>query len=90
MELSALERQKYSHRLKFYMRSNFGQIFLLTTELATIERLKSMSPLFSVAIDLIVGNENMHNFSCKLNLRLNRMGKWCLQFFVVLFYPRSF
>ena len=50
------------------MSSNFGQIPLLTTELAALECLKNRCRhLFSVAIDQIhfklVGNEDMHNIS---------------------------
>ena len=54
------------------MSSNFGQIPLLTTELAALERLKSRCRhFFSVAIDQIhfkfVGNEDMHNNSKEFN-----------------------
>ena len=50
------------------MSSNFGQIRLLTVELAALERLKNRCRhFFSVAIDQIhfkfVGNEDMHNIS---------------------------
>ena len=50
------------------MSSNFGQIRLLTAELAALERLKNRCRhFFSVAIDQIhfkfVGNEDMHNIS---------------------------
>ena len=50
------------------MSSNFGQIPLLTTELAAFEPLKNRCRhFFSVAIDQIhfkfVGNEDMHNIS---------------------------
>ena len=49
------------------MNSNFGQIPLLTTELAVLERLKKCRHFFSVAIDQIhfkfVGNEDMRTSS---------------------------
>ena len=50
------------------MSSNFGQIPLLTTELAALERLKNRCRhFFLVAIDQIhfkfVGNEDRHNIS---------------------------
>ena len=54
------------------MSSNFGQIPLLTTELAALERLKNRyRHFFSVAIDQIhfkfVGNEEMHNILTSSN-----------------------
>ena len=57
-----------------WMSSNFGQIPLLTTELAALERLKNRCHhLFSVAIDQIhfkfVGNEIMHNISNEFEFR---------------------
>ena len=50
------------------MNLNFGQIPLLTTELAALERLKNWScHFFSVTTDQVhfkfVGNEDMHNIS---------------------------
>ena len=56
------------------MSSNFGQIPLLTTELAALERLKNRCRhFFSVAIDQIhfkfVGNEDMHNISNEFEFR---------------------
>ena len=56
------------------MSSNFGQIPLLTTELAALERLKNRRRhFFLVAIDQIhfkfVGNENMHNISNEFEFR---------------------
>ena len=56
------------------MSSNFGQIPLLTTELATLERLKNRCPhFFSVTIDQIhfefVGNEDMQNISNEFEFR---------------------
>ena len=56
------------------MSSNFGQIPLLTTELAALERLKNWCcHFFSVAIDQIhfkfVGNEDMHNISNEFEFR---------------------
>ena len=56
------------------MSSNFGQIPLLTTELAALERLKNRCcHFFSVAIDQIhfkfVGNEDMHNILNKFEFR---------------------
>ena len=57
-----------------WMSSNFGQIPLLTTELAALERLKNRCRhFFSVAIDQIhfkfVGNEDMHNISNEFEFR---------------------
>ena len=54
--------------IKAWMSSNFGQIPLLSTELAALERLKDQCRhFFSVAIDQIhfkfVGNKDMHNIS---------------------------
>ena len=56
------------------MSSNFGQIPLLTTELAALERLKNRCRhFFSVAIDQIhfkfVGNEDMHKISNEFEFR---------------------
>ena len=56
------------------MSSNFGQIPLLTTELAALERLKNWyCHFFSVAIDQIhfkfVGNEDMHNILNEFEFR---------------------
>ena len=56
------------------MSLNFGQIRQLTTELADLEHLnKSMSPLDSVAIDLIcfklADNKEMHNILDELEFR---------------------
>ena len=56
------------------MSSNFGQIPLLTTELAALEHLKNRCRhFFSVAIDQIhfkfVGNEDMHNISKEFEFR---------------------
>ena len=57
-----------------WMSSNLGQIPLLTTELAALERLKNRCRhFFSVAIDQIhfrfVGNEDMHNISNEFEFR---------------------
>ena len=57
-----------------WMSSNFGQIPLLTMELAALERLKNWCRhFFSVAIDQIhskfVGNEDMHNISNEFEFR---------------------
>ena len=54
--------------------SNFGQIPLLTTELAALERLKNRCRhFFSVAVDQIhfkfVGNEDIHNISNEFEFR---------------------
>ena len=59
------------------MSSSFGQIPLLTWELAALERLKNQCCyLFSVAIDKIhfkfVGNEDIHNISDKFEFRPDR------------------
>ena len=56
------------------MSSNFGQIPLLTSELAALERLKNWCcHFFSVAIDKIhfkfVGNEDIHNISDEFEFR---------------------
>ena len=55
------------------MSSNFGQIPLLTTELAALERLKNRCHFFSVAIGQIhfefVGNKDIHNISNKFEFR---------------------
>ena len=56
------------------MSLNFGQIPLLTTELAALERLKSRCRhFFSVAIDQIhfkfVGNEDMNNILNEFEFR---------------------
>ena len=56
------------------MSSSFGQIPLLTWELAALERLKiQCCYFFSVAIDKIyfkfVGNEDIHNISDKFEFR---------------------
>ena len=56
------------------MSSNFGQIPLLTTELAPHVRLKNRCRhFFSVAIDQIhfkfAGNEDMHNISNEFEFR---------------------
>ena len=56
------------------MSLNFGQIPLLTTELAALECLKNRCRhFFSVAIDQIhfkfVGNEDMHNISNKFEFQ---------------------
>ena len=56
------------------MSSNFGQIPLLTTELAALERLKNRCRhFFLVAIDQIhfkfVGNEDIHNISNEFEFR---------------------
>ena len=57
-----------------WMSSNFGQIPLLTWELAALERLKNRCcHFFSVAIDKIhfkfVGNEDIHNISDEFEFR---------------------
>ena len=56
------------------MSSNFGQIPLLTMELAALERLKNQRRhFFSVAIDPIrfklAGNEDMHNILDEFEFR---------------------
>ena len=58
-------------------KSNFGQIPLLTWELAALERLKNRCcHFFSVAIDKIhfkfVGNEDIHNISDEFEFRPDR------------------
>ena len=58
--------------IKAWMSLSFGQIPLLTWELAALERLKNRCCyFFSVAIDKIhfkfVGNEDIHNISESLN-----------------------
>ena len=56
---------------------NFGQILLLTWELAALEHLKNgCCHFFSVAIDKIhfkfVGNEDIHNISDEFEFRPDR------------------
>ena len=63
--------------IKAWMSSNFGQIPLLTWELAAFERLKNRCcHFFSVAIDKIhfkfVGNEDIHNISDEFEFRPDR------------------
>ena len=63
--------------IKAWMSSNFGQIPLLTWELAALERLKNRCcHFFSVAIDKIhfkfVGNEDIHNISDEFEFRPDR------------------
>ena len=60
--------------ISVWMSSNFGQIPLLTMELAVLERLKTRCRhFFSVAIDQIhfkfVGNEDIHNISNEFEFR---------------------
>ena len=60
--------------IKAWMSSNFGQIPLLTWELAALERLKNRCcHIFSVAIDKIhfkfVGNEDIHNILHEFEFR---------------------
>ena len=60
--------------IKAYMSLNFGQIPLLTTELAALECLKNRRHhFFSVAIDPILfklaGNEDMHNILDEFEFR---------------------
>ena len=60
--------------IKAWMSSSFGQIPLLTWELAALERLKNRCCyFFSVAIDKIhfkfVGNEDIHNISDEFEFR---------------------
>ena len=63
--------------IKVWMSSSFGQIPLLTWELAALERLKNRCCyFFSVAIDKIhfkfVGNEDIHNISDEFEFRPDR------------------
>ena len=63
--------------IKAWMSSNFGQIPLLTLELAAFERLKNRCcHFFSVAIDKIqfkfVGNEDIHNISVEFEFPPDR------------------
>ena len=60
--------------IKAYMSLDFGQVPLLTTELAALERLKNRRHhFFSVAIDPILfkltGNEDMHNILDEFEFR---------------------
>ena len=66
------------------MSSNFGQIPLLTTVVAALERLKNRChhrDLFSVTYDQIhfeiVGNKDMHNISDKFDPPTNDYGVIC-------------
>ena len=63
--------------IKAWMSSNFGQIPLLTWELAALEGLKNRCcHFFSVATDKIhfkfVGNEDIHNISDEFEFRPDR------------------
>ena len=63
--------------IKAYMSLNFGQIPLLTTELAALERLKNRCHhVISVDIDPIffklAGNKNMHNIMNEFEFRPDR------------------